>query len=114
MSKNFRDFQELKKILKALNYNLSDDELENIGIMLSINVNVYNLEMSMKLLYNTILDLYGADFMRKNILNCSQGSYYNLRNYLFNTKINKPTVVYKQFEMFYNIITSYFIGVNDE
>ncbi len=114
MSKNFRDFKELKTILKTLNYNLTDGELETIGIMLSINVNVYNLEMSMKLLYNTILDLYGADFIRKNILKCSQGSYYNLRNYLFNTKINKPTVVYKQFEIFYNIITSYFIGVNDE
>lgn len=114
MSKNFKDFQELKTILKALNYNLSDDELNNIGIMLSININIYKLENSIELLYNTVLDLYGADFMRKNILKCSQTSYYNLHNYLIKADNNKPTHVYKQLEMFYNIITSYFIGDNNE
>src|SRR5690554_4963215 len=114
MSKNFRDFQELKTILKTLNYNLTDHELETIGIMLSIDVNVYNLEMSMKLLYNTVLNLYGADFMRKNVLKCSQSSYYNLHNYLYNGDTKRPTHVYKQLELFYNIIMSYFIGDKDE
>ena len=114
MSKNFKDFDELKMILKTLNYNLTDQELENIGIMLSININIYKLENSIELLYNTVLDLYGTDFMRKNILNCSQSSYYNLHNYLFNGVGNKPTHVYKQLEMFYNIITAYFIGGKDE
>ena len=114
MSKNFKDFGELKRVLKTLNYNLSDGELENIGIMLSININIYKLENSIELLYNTVLDLYGVDFMRKNILKCSQTSYYNLHNYLNNADNNKPTHVYKQLELFYNIITSYFIGDNDE
>lgn len=114
MSKNFRDFNELKTILKTLDYKLTDQQLENIGIMLSININFYKLAHSIELLYNTVLDLYGADFMRKNILKCSQGSYYNLHNYLFNGDNNKPTHVYKQLEMFYNIITSYFIGDKDE
>ena len=113
MSKNFKDFSELKMILKTLNYNLTDTELEHIGIMLKNHIN-NGLEMSIELLYNTILDLYGAVFMRKNILKCSQTSYYNLNNYLFNVDNNKPTHVYKQLEMFYNIITSYFIGDNDE
>ena len=113
MSRNFKDFNELKTILKALDYNLTDQELENIGIMLSININIYKLENSIELLYNTVLDLYGVDFMRRNILKCSQGSYYNLYNY-FITGNNKPTHVYKQLEMFYNIITSYFIGDKDE
>ena len=114
MSRNFKDFNELKTILKTLDYNLSDQELENIGIMLSININVYNLEMNMGLLYSTVLDLYGVDFMRKNILKCSQTSYYNLHNFLLQRDNNKPTHVYKQLEMFYNIITSYFIGDKDE
>ena len=113
MSKNFKDFSELKMILKTLNYNLTDTELEHIGIMLKNHIN-NGLEMSIELLYNTVLDLYGAVFMRKNILKCSQTSYYNLNNYLFNGDNNKPTHVYKQLEMFYNIITSYFIGDNDE
>ena len=113
MSKNFKDFNELKTILKTLDYNLSDDELELIGIMLKNHIN-NGLEMSIELLYNTVLDLYGSVFMRKNILNCSQTSYYNLNNYLFNGDKNKPTHVYKQLEMFYNIITSYFIGDKDE
>ena len=113
MSRNFKDFNELKTILKALDYNLTDQELENIGIMLSININIYKLENSIELLYNTVLDLYGVDFMRKNILKCSQGSYYNLYNY-FITGNNKPTHVYKQLELFYNIIMSYFIGDKDE
>jgi len=114
MSKNFRDFKELKTILKTLNYNLTDHELETIGIMLSININIYKLEMSMKLLYNTVLNLYGVEFMQKNILKCSQTSYYNLHNYLFKGGYNKPTFVYKQLEMFYNVITSYYIGDEDE
>ena len=114
MSKNFKDFRELKTILKTLDYNLSDQELENIGIMLSININIYKLENSIDLLYNTVLDLYGADFMQKNILKCSQTSYYNLHNFLLQRDNNKPTHVYKQLEMFYNIITSYFIGDKDE
>ena len=114
MSKNFKDFQELKRVLRTLNYNLSDDELENIGIMLSININIYKLKISIELLYNTVLDLYGATFMQKNILKCSQTSYYNLHNYLTKADNNKPTHVYKQLEMFYNIITSYFIGDKDE
>lgn len=119
MSKNFKDFGELKTILKTLDYNLTDQELENIGIMLKININIYDLERyplienNTELLFNIILNLYGADFMQKRILKCSQTSYYNLFNY-FITGINKPTHVYKQLEMFYNIITSYFIGDNDE
>ena len=120
MSKNFKDFGELKTILKTLDYNLSDQELENIGIMLKNNINIYDttkgyyMENSIELLYNTVLDLYGVDFMRKNILKCSQTSYYNLHNYLIHDDGNKPTHVYKQFEMFYNIITTYFIGDKDE
>lgn len=114
MSKNFKDFQELKRVLRTLNYNLSDDELENIGIMLSININIYKLKISIELLYNTVLDLYGADFMQKNILKCSQTSYYNLHNYLIKADNNKPTHVYKQLELFYNIINLYFIGGNNE
>ena len=114
MSKNFKDFNELKTILKTLDYNLTDQELENIGIMLSININIYKLENSIEVLYNTVLDLYGVDFMRKNILKCSQTSYYNLHNYLLQRDNNKPTHVYKQLELFYNIITSYFIGGKDE
>ncbi len=114
MSKNFKDFQELKTILTTLDYNLSDQELELIGIMLSININIYKLENSIKVLYNTVLDLYGVDYMRNNILKCSQTSYYNLHNYLLHNDGNKPTHIYKQLEMFYNIITSYFIGDNDE
>ena len=114
MSKNFKDFGELKMILKTLNYNLSDSELENIGIMLKNNINNLDLEMSIELLYSTVLNLYGVDFMRHRILKCSQTSYYNLHNYLFEDDFKKPTNVYKQLEMFYNIITSYFIGVNDE
>ena len=114
MSKNFGDFQELKRVLRTLNYNLSDDELENIGIMLSININIYKLKISIELLYNTVLDLYGADFMQKNILKCSQTSYYNLHNYLIKADNNKPTHVYKQLELFYNIINLYFIGGNNE
>ena len=113
MSRNFKDFNELKTILKTLDYDLNDDELELIGIMLKNHIN-NGLEMSIELLYNTVLDLYGSVFMRKNILNCSQTSYYNLNNYLFNGDNNKPTHVYKQLEMFYNIITSYFIGGKDE
>ncbi len=113
MSKNFRDFNELKTILKTLDYKLTDQQLENIGIMLSININFYKLNNNIELLYNTVLDLYGADFMRNNILKCSQGSYYNLYNY-FITGNNKPTHIYKQLEMFYNIIMSYFIGDKDE
>ena len=113
MSKNFKDFSELKMILKTLNYNLTDTELEHIGIMLKNHIN-NGLEMSIELLYNTVLDLYGTDFMRKNILKCSQSSYYNLHNYLYNGDNNKPTHVYKQLELFYNIITSYFIGDKDE
>ena len=113
MSKNFKDFEELKMILKTLNYNLSDDELKNIGIMLKNHIN-NGLKMGIELLYNTVLDLYGAVFMRKNILKCSQTSYYNLNNYLFNSDTKRPTHVYKQLEMFYNIITSYFIGDKDE
>ena len=113
MSKNFKDFNELKTILTTLDYNLSDDELNLIGIMLKNHIN-NGLEMGIELLYNTVLDLYGTDFMRKNILKCSQSSYYNLHNYLFNADNNKPTHVYKQLEMFYNIITSYFIGGKDE
>jgi hypothetical protein len=113
MSKNFKDFNELKTILKALDYNLNDDELELIGIMLKNHIN-NGWEMSLMLLYNTVLDLYGTDFMRKNILKCSQGSYYNLDNYLFNDGTKRPTVVYKQLKLFYNIITSYFIGDKDE
>ena len=109
MSKYFKDFEELKRILRNMDYNLSDDELELIGVMLKNHTN-NGLEMSIELLYNTILDLYGTDFMRKNILNCSQSSYYNLHNYLFNGCNNKPTHVYKQLEMFYNIILSYFVG----
>ncbi len=119
MSKYFKDFEELKKILKNLDYNLSDDELENIGIMLKINTNIYDFELyplienNIELLFKIILDLYGAEFMQKRILKCSQGSYYNLYKY-FITGINKPTHVYKQLEMFYNIIVSYFIGDKDE
>jgi hypothetical protein len=113
MSKNFRDFNELKTILKALDYNLTDKELELIGIMLKNHIN-NGWEMSLVLLYNTVLDLYGTDFMQKNILKCSQGSYYNLHNYLFNGNNNKPTHIYKQLELFYNIIISYFIGDKDE
>jgi hypothetical protein len=113
MSKNFKDFEELKLILKNLDYNLSDDKLELIGIMLKNHIN-NGLEMSIELLYNTVLDLYGAVFMRKNILKCSQSSYYNLVNYLFNGDINRPTHVYKQLELFYNIIATYFIGGKDE
>ena len=113
MSRNFKDFNELKTILKTLDYDLNDDELELIGIMLKNHIN-NGLEMSVELLYNTVLDLYGAVFMRNNILKCSQTSYYNLHNYLFNGDNNKPTHVYKQLEMFYNIITSYFIGDKDE
>ena len=113
MSKNFKDFNELKTILKTLDYNLSDDELELIGIMLKNHIN-NGLEMSIELLYNTVLDLYGTDFMRKNILKCSQSSYYNLVNFLYNGDTKRPTHVYKQLEMFYNIITSYFIGDKDE
>ena len=114
MSKNFKDFGELKAILKTLDYNLSDQELENIGIMLSININIYKLENSIEVLYKTVLDLYGVDFIRKNILKCSQTSHYNLYNYLLQRDNNKPTHVYKQLELFYNIITSYFIGDKDE
>ena len=114
MSKNFKDFEELKTILKTLDYNLSDQELENIGIMLSININIYKLENSIEVLYKTVLDLYGVDFIRKNILKCSQTSHYNLYNYLLQRDNNKPTHVYKQLELFYNIITSYFIGDKDE
>ena len=113
MSKNFKDFSELKMILKTLNYNLTDTELEHIGIMLKNHIN-NGLEMSIELLYNTVLDLYGVVFMRNNILKCSQTSYYNLNNYLFNGDTKRPTHVYKQLEMFYNIITSYFIGDKDE
>ncbi len=113
MSKNFKDFNELKTILKTLDYNLNDDELELIGIMLKNHIN-NGLKMSLELLYNTVLDLYGADFMQKNILKCSQTSYYNLHNYLNKSDNNKPTHVYKQLEMFYNIIISYFIGDKDE
>ena len=113
MSRNFKDFEELKMILKTLNCNLTDTELEHIGIMLKNHIN-NGLEMSIELLYNTVLDLYGAVFMRKNILKCSQTSYYNLNNYLFNSDTKRPTHVYKQLEMFYNIITSYFIGDKDE
>ena len=113
MSKNFKDFDELKTILKTLDYNLTDHELELIGIMLKNHIN-NGLEMGIELLYNTVLDLYCTDFMRKNILKCSQTSYYNLHNYLYNGENNKPTHVYKQLEMFYNIITSYFIGDKDE
>lgn len=113
MSKYFKDFEELKMILKNLDYNLSDNELELIGIMFKNHIN-NGLEMSIELLYNTLLDLYGTDFMRKNILNCSQTSHYNLYNYLFNGDTKRPTHVYKQLEMFYNIITSYFIGDRDE
>ena len=113
MSKNFKDFNELKTILKALDYNLKDPELEYIGIMLKNHIN-NGLGISIELLYNTVLDLYGAVFMRKNILKCSQSSYYNLHNYLFNGDSNKPTHVYKQLELFYNIIKSYFIGGKDE
>ena len=113
MSKNFKDFDELKMILRNLDYNLSDEELELIGIMLKNHIN-NGLEISIELLYNTVFDLYGSVFMRKNIMNCSQTSYYNLNNYLSNRDNNKPTHVYKQLEMFYNIITSYFIGDNDE
>ena len=114
MNKNFKDFRELKMILRTLNYNLSDQELENIGIMLKNNINNFDLEMSIELLYSTVLNLYGVDFLQKNILKCSQTSYYNLHNYLFYDGYKKPTNVYKQLEMFYNIITSYFIGVKDE
>ena len=114
MSKNFRDFNELKTILKTLDYKLTDQQLENIGIMLSINISFYKLTNSIELLYNTVLDLYGATFMQKNILKCSQTSYYNLHNYLTKADNNKPTHVYKQLELFYNIIMSYYIGVNDE
>src|SRR5690554_484636 len=120
MSKYFKDFDELKRILKNLDYNLSDDKLETIGIMLRNNINIYDttkgyyMENSIELLFNIILDLYGADFIRKNILKCSQTSYYNLHNYLIHSEGNKPTHVYKQLELFYNIITSYFIGNNDE
>ena len=113
MSKYFKEFEELKRILINLDYNLSDGDLENIGIMLKNHIN-NGLEMSIELLYNTVLDLYGAVFMRKNILKCSQGSYYNLYNYLFNGDSNKPTHIYKQLEMFYNIITYYFVGDNNE
>ncbi len=113
MSKYFKDFEELKRILINLDYNLGDNELENIGIMLKNHIN-NGLEMSLELLYNTVLDLYGAVFMRKNILKCSQSSYYNLHNYLYNGEGNKPTHVYKQLELFYNIIVSYFIGGKDE
>ena len=119
MSRNFKDFEELKTILKTLDYNLTDQELENIGIMLKINTNNYEfvryplIENKVKLLFNIILDLYGVEFMQKRILKCSQGSYYNLYNY-FITGNNKPTHVYKQLEMFYNIIMSYFIGDKDE
>jgi hypothetical protein len=113
MSKNFKDFSELKTILKTLDYNLSDNELELIGIMLKNHIN-NGLEMSLELLYNTVLDLYGTDFVRKNILKCSQSSYYNLHNYLFNGDINRPTHVYKQLELFYNIIATYFIGGKNE
>ena len=113
MSKNFKDFNELKTILKTLDYNLNDDELELIGIMLKNHIN-NELKMSIELLYNTVLDLYGVDFMQKNILKCSQTSYYNLNNYLFNGDHKRPTHVYKQLELFYNIITSYFIGGNKD
>lgn len=113
MSKNFKDFSELKTILKTLDYNLNDNELELIGIMLKNHIN-NGLEMGIELLYNTVLDLYGTDFMRENILKCSQTSYYNLHNYLYNGDTKRPTHVYKQLEMFYNIITSYFIGGKDE
>ena len=113
MSKYFKDFEELKRILINLDYNLSDNDLELIGIMLKNHIN-NGLEISIELLYNTVLDLYGTDFMRKNILNCSQSSYYNLNNHLFNGDTKRPTHVYKQLEMFYNIILSYFIGGKDE
>ena len=114
MSENFKDLGELKEILKTLDYDLSDRELRIIGIMLSTNINIYKLDNSIEVLYSTVLDLYGADFMRKNILKCSQTSYYNLHNYLIHSEGNKPTHIYKRLEMFYNIITSYFIGGNDE
>lgn len=119
MSKYFKDVDELKRILKTLNYNLSDDELENIGVMLKNNINIYAstkgyyMELSVKLLYNIILDLYGVDFMQKKILRCSQTSYYNLHNYLFHNG-NKPTTVYKQLLMFYSIINTYYIDDDDE
>lgn len=119
MSKNFKDFDELKMILRNLDYNLSDDELELIGIMLKNNTNRYEFELfplvdnNIELLFNILLDLFGAEFIQKRILKCSQTSYYNLYNYFING-INKPTHVYKQLEMFYNIITSYFIGGKDE
>jgi len=113
MSKNFKDFGELKTILKTLDYNLTDQELEHIGIMLKNHIK-NGLEMSIELLYNTVLDLYGSVFMRKNILKCSQTSYYNLDNFLSQRNNNKPTHVYKQLELFYNIITSYFIGDNND
>ena len=114
MSENFKDLGELKEILKTLDYDLSDRELRIIGIMLSTNINIYKLDNSIEVLYNTVLDLYGVDFMRKNILKCSQTSYYNLHNHLLHSEGNKPTHVYKQLEMFYNIILSYFIGDKDE
>ena len=119
MSKYFKDFEELKRILRNLDYNLSDDKLELIAIMLRNNTNIYEFdqyplkENNMELLFNILLDLFGAEFMQKHILKCSQTSYYNLYNY-FITGNNKPTHVYKQLEMFYNIITSYFIGGKDE
>ena len=114
MSENFKDLGELKEILKTLDYDLSDRELRIIGIMLSTNINIYKLDNSIEVLYNTVLDLYGVDFMRKNILKCSQTSYYNLHNYMLQRDNTKPTHVYKRLEMFYNIITSFFIGGKDE
>lgn len=119
MSKYFKDFEELKIILKNLDYNLSDDELETIGIMLKNNTDIYDLEQyplmdnQLELLFNIILDLYGADFMQKRILKCSQTSYYNLYNY-FETGLNQPTVVYKQLKGFFRILTIYFIDDSDE
>lgn len=116
MSENFKDFGELKTILKTLDYDLSDRELRIIGIMLN-NTNIYEferyplIENNMELLFNILLDLFGAEFIQKRILKCSQTSYYNLYNYLTNPDNTKPTHVYKRLEMFYNIITSYFIGV---
>ena len=119
MSKYFKDFEELKRILSNLDYNLSEGELDNIGIMLRNNTDIYDFERyplidnNMELLFNIILDLYGADFMRKKILKCSQTSYYNLYNY-FITGTDEPTVVYKRLKNFYRIITIYFIDDNDE
>ncbi len=119
MSKYYKDFGELKRILSNLDYNLSDDELDNIGIMLRNNNDIYDferyplIENNMELLFNILLDLYGVEFMQKRILQCSQTSYYNLYNY-FITGINKPTTVYKRLNTFYRIITIYFIGDKDE